>query len=145
MASDHAIQAVDRHSDMLDVRATIPSSWDDKGWLDGASRVAVNVGRAIKSGAPDDTPPLEYVTLIVQVPGTDRLGNDVQIELFNITFRAGDLRTANYDGLSNYRLLNLATGVSSASAQGRQVLMAYCADDFMGAESNQFCMSAMTR
>lgn len=143
--SDPSITAVDRYEDNLVVALRLSGSWDEKGWLDGAAMAIDQVGRDLKRGAPEDRPPLETVLFSVTVPGTDRLGNETEIDLFNLNFRAADLRSANYDNLGFMRVLDLATEVSFASGHGRQVVAAWCADDNRLSSAPNFCRQAILR
>ncbi|WP_292065943.1 hypothetical protein [Brevundimonas sp. UBA7664] len=145
LRSDQSVQSATRLGGELAVELKIANSWDDKGWLDGAAMAIEQVGRDLKAGAPEDAPPLDTVRFAVSVPGTDRLGEDVEIRLFHLTYSAADLRRANYDNLNSSRIPDLSSDVSISSRQGREVLTAWCADEVRSAESPSFCRRALIR
>ncbi len=134
------VKKVEKSGRTLRVELMLADAWDEPAYIDALAREVEAVGKVLKAKAVEDGPEIEEVFFHVETAGTDRLGNTITLTLANLTFPAADLRAANYEGLSNGRLLNLADQFWPAGAAGRQSFEMWCAKN--SADASVFCAKA---
>lgn len=135
--ADPAIRSVAVDGADLRVNVLIPGAWSSGDYPPQTGSVVEAIGKALQAGA-GDAGSAQRLVLTVDAPGTDRLGNDMEVRLYTVFFDISDLRAARFDNLSYGRVLDLATGMSLATA-GRRTMIEYCASERGRSQSAGFC------
>lgn len=140
-AANDSIRDTAREGDELVVDVYIEAVWSQNDYVSFTGVVLEDLINAIQTEASEGVG-VATVRLDVSGPGSDRLGNPLELALLSATYDMGELRQVRTGNLSQARTLNLATAVS-ASPQGREALRAWCVrgDNFDDARS--FCLLGM--
>lgn len=138
-----SVETVATSGDDLVVHAHIENAWDDKGFVDAASVSITSIMKSIQKNAVEVNPGAKRLSYRVTVSGTDRLGNDTRVGLFNLVFPMEDIRSANLDNLSLARTMNLATMVNVTSPAGRQAVAKWCLAGGNLQDAQQFCAAGV--
>lgn len=139
-AATEIIETVEVSPPNLILKAYIPEAWDGAQYVSKAGFAAVEIGEAMKAGAAEDSPEIEYVLIQFETGGIDRLGNEVRIDFMNLVLPAADLRAANYKNLTYFGVLNLAHEVSWGQRAGADAIIAWCEKNLEYGQA--FCLKA---
>ncbi len=135
------VESVRVADNALMVGLTIKSAWNEQQLIDFTSLKVEKIGEAIQAGAEPLAEGVKEVDVMVEVPLTDRLGNETPGHLMTLTFDAADMRAAKFDNLTIERTLNLAKEVRT-SAAGRSAVAAWCAEAAHD-DGQEFCSRAL--
>lgn len=142
-SADEAIVSTEVADKVLNVKAKLSMAWDGPMYVDVTSLLVANIGKALQKGVAEDASAPETLNLKLTMPGTDRLGKDIELEFMTVSFSVADLKGANYTNLTMGRLLNIATDVIPQSMAGRKAIAQWCLKDVNGEEAGAFCERAM--
>lgn len=142
-SADKSIRVVQVTPPVFYVGAKLGTAWDDAQYVDFAGLVVKSIGKGLQAGVEEDKPGVTDVKVSFEVPGTDRLGNDITIPLATMVFSYSDLKAANFDNLGIGGTLNLAKDVDTSGLAGQQALAQWCVKEDNARSARLFCMQAL--
>lgn len=111
------------------IQVDLKASWSEKDMPTQAAMVIEEVGKVLKKGAAEIPPEIERINFWFTYPMIDRYGNESRSQIFNITFKADELRKVNYGKVPTNQVLDLGSNFSFGGMAGREAAAAYCGDD----------------
>lgn len=142
LAIDRQITAIEQRGSDLYFHVDLDETWDLKTAVSASGRVARAIGQQISAKPASVGSDIKTFTINSFIPTTGRLGEKGRAELIALTFSTAETRKVNFENLSHYHFLNLATP-SIATKFGHEAVADYCSDDDLGAWSNEFCAKAV--
>lgn len=125
------------------IKVDLKQSWSAKDMPTQAAMVIEEVGKALKKGSPEIPPEIERINFWFTLPMVSVSGEESRAQVFNITFKADDLRGVDYGAVPTNRVLDLGDKISFGGMAGRDAAAEYCGADGHG-WSPGFCRQVLS-
>lgn len=126
--------------ELLTVRYSLDTAWDEKAQTRRLFETAGATALMVQQGALAPAPEVTRVRIAAEVPGLDRLGNEIAIAMPPIDYELADLKAMKVENLMAADLARLVVNWKPGDPAGLRGVVAWCGEKENYARAQRLCL-----